>query len=66
MVSPDILRLVGHTSLQPLRYVVPSNGARVLLKLENENLTGSMKDRMAVAMIEAAEADGRQIGRAHV
>jgi cysteine synthase A len=59
MASPDILRLVGQTSLQPLRYVVPSNGARVLLKLENENLTGSMKDRMAVAMIEAAEADGR-------
>jgi len=34
-------------------------GARVLLKLENENPTGSMKDRMALAMIEAAEADGR-------
>ncbi len=59
MASRDILRLVGHTSLQPLRCVVPSNGARVLLKLESENLTGSMKDRMAVAMIEAAEADGR-------
>ena len=59
MASRDILRLVGHTSLQALRYVVPSNGARVLLKLENENPTGSMKDRMAVAMIEAAEADGR-------
>jgi cysteine synthase A len=59
MAWSDVLRLVGHTSLQPLRYVVPSNGARVLLKLENENPTGSMKDRMAVAMIEAAEADGR-------
>ena len=59
MASPDILRMVGHTSLQALRHVVPSNGARVLLKLENENPTGSMKDRMAVAMIEAAEADGR-------
>src|SRR4030081_159398 len=59
MASRDILRLVGHTSLQPLCSVVPSNGPRVLLKLENENLTGSMKDRMALAMIEAAEADGR-------
>jgi len=59
MASPDILRMVGHTSLQALRHVVPSNGARVLLKLENENPTGSMKDHMAVAMIEAAEADGR-------
>jgi cysteine synthase len=38
---------------------VPANGARILLKLESENPTGSMKDRMALAMIEAAEADGR-------
>ena len=38
---------------------MPTNGARILLKLENENPTGSMKDRMALAMIEAAEADGR-------
>jgi cysteine synthase A len=35
------------------------NGARVLLKLESENPTGSMKDRMALAMIAAAERDGR-------
>src|SRR5439155_9601916 len=35
------------------------NGARILLKLESANPTGSMKDRMALAMIEAAEADGR-------
>src|SRR5712672_2058177 len=42
-----------------LRHIRPRNGARVLLKLENENPTGSMKDRMALAMIEAAEADGR-------
>jgi cysteine synthase A len=38
---------------------VPANGARILLKLESENPTGSMKDRMALAMIESAEADGR-------
>jgi cysteine synthase len=43
----------------PLRNVVPKNGSRILLKLESENPTGSMKDRMALAMIEAAEADGR-------
>jgi cysteine synthase len=42
-----------------LRNIVPGNGSRILLKLENENPTGSMKDRMALAMIEAAEADGR-------
>ena len=55
----NILQRIGNTSLMPLRIVVPANGARILLKLENENPTGSMKDRMALAMIEAAEADGR-------
>jgi len=54
-----VLDRIGNTSLLALRNIVPSNGARVLLKLENENPTGSMKDRMALAMIEAAEADGR-------
>ena len=54
-----ILHGVGNTSLLALRHVVPGNGARVLLKLESENPTGSMKDRMALAMIEAAERDGR-------
>jgi len=55
----DILHRIGRTSLLALRKIVPANGARILLKLENENPTGSMKDRMALAMIEAAEADGR-------
>lgn len=50
---------IGDTSLLALRKVVPGNGARILLKLESENPTGSMKDRMALAIIEAAEADGR-------
>ena len=55
----DILHRIGNTSLLALRHVVPTNGARILLKLENENPTGSMKDRMALAMIEAGEKDGR-------
>jgi cysteine synthase len=54
----DILQRIGGTSLMPLRNLAP-HGVRILLKLENENPTGSMKDRMALAMIEAAEADGR-------
>lgn len=54
-----ILDRIGNTSLLPLRHVAPSGGARILLKIESENPTGSMKDRMALAMIEAAEADGR-------
>jgi len=55
----DILQGIGNTSLLALRNIVPDNGSRILLKLESENPTGSMKDRMALAMIEAAEADGR-------
>ena len=55
----NILHCIGNTSLLALRNIVPANGSRLLLKLENENPTGSMKDRMALAMIEAAEADGR-------
>ena len=58
-MARDILQRIGNTSMLPLRNVVPANGARILVKLENENPTGSMKDRMALAMIEAAEADGR-------
>lgn len=59
MTQPTILDRIGRTALVPLRHVVPANGARILLKLESENPTGSMKDRMALAMIAAAEADGR-------
>src|SRR5947208_7071771 len=55
----DILCCIGNTSLLALRNIAPKNGGRILLKLENENPTGSMKDRMALAMIEAAERDGR-------
>jgi len=58
-LPPDILSCIGGTSLLALRRVGPAGGARILLKLENENPTGSMKDRMALAMIAAAEADGR-------
>ncbi|CAB3757117.1 PLP-dependent cysteine synthase family protein [Paraburkholderia humisilvae] len=54
-----ILDTIGNTSLLELRHVVPSNGARLFLKLESQNPTGSMKDRIALAMIEAPERDGR-------
>lgn len=61
-VQPDILHCIGNTSLVVLRNIAPENGSRILLKLESENPTGSMKDRMALAMIETAEADGRLTG----
>ena len=55
----SILEGIGRTSIVRLRHIVPNTSARVLLKVESENPTGSMKDRVALAMIEAAEADGR-------
>jgi cysteine synthase A len=55
----DILRAIGNTSLVQLRAVVPSGCADILAKLEWENPTGSVKDRMANAVISRPEADGR-------
>jgi len=55
----DILDAIGGTSMVRLRKVVPPGGADVLAKLEWENPTGSMKDRMALAVITRAEEDGR-------
>jgi cysteine synthase A len=57
----NILHRIGNTSLLALRNIVAENGARILLKLESENPTGSMKDRVALAMIQAAAADGRLV-----
>ncbi len=58
-ISGDILQAIGNTSLVQLRHVVPPGCGKVLAKLEWENPTGSMKDRMAQAMIARAEEDGR-------
>jgi len=55
----SILGSVGRTPLVELRRVVPRGCARVLVKLESQNPTGSMKDRMALAVIEGAVGAGR-------
>jgi cysteine synthase A len=57
--SLTVLDAIGNTPLISLRRLVPPHSARVLVKLESTNPTGSMKDRMARAVIEAAERDGR-------
>jgi cysteine synthase A len=54
-----VLDAIGNTSMVRLRKVVPPKCADTLVKLEWENPTGSMKDRMAEAVISRAEADGR-------
>jgi cysteine synthase len=55
----DILQVIGNTSMVRLNKVVPPGSADVLVKLEWENPTGSVKDRMAHAVISSAEKDGR-------
>jgi len=55
---PGILQTIGGTPLVHLRNIVPPGSARLLVKVEGANPTGSMKDRMALAMIDAAERDG--------
>jgi cysteine synthase A len=59
MDAMDTLGAIGNTSLIRLRKVLPRNGASILAKLEWENPTGSLKDRMALAVIARAEEDGR-------
>src|ERR671929_393818 len=54
----DIVAAIGHTPLVELRRLSPKPGVRIYAKLEAYNPTGSVKDRVAKAMIEGAEAEG--------
>jgi cysteine synthase A len=54
-----VLDAIGRTPIVELERIVPRNSARVLVKLESANPTGSMKDRMARAIVERAAAAGR-------
>jgi cysteine synthase len=55
VIAPSLLDLIGNTPLVELR---PVGDVRIYAKLEAQNPTGSIKDRIAKAMIEAAEASG--------
>ena len=56
--SSSILAAIGNTPLVRLTRCAPANGAELWLKLEYRNPSGSLKDRMAMAMIEGAEHEG--------
>jgi len=58
-IAASMLELVGATPMVRLRRVIPEGAAEIVAKLESFNPAGSVKDRIAVAMIEAAERDGR-------
>jgi cysteine synthase len=55
---PDIIGVIGHTPLVELKRIAPKEGVRLFAKLEFYNPTGSVKDRVAKAMIERAEETG--------
>ncbi len=57
-LAPSVLDLVGNTPLVELARLSPKPGVRLYAKLEGQNPTGSLKDRVAKAMIEAAEESG--------
>jgi cysteine synthase B len=64
-LAPSLLDLVGSTPLVELPRLSPKRDVRLYAKLEGQNPTGSIKDRVAVAMIESAEAAGElEPGRA--
>jgi [CysO sulfur-carrier protein]-thiocarboxylate-dependent cysteine synthase len=58
VLAPSLLDLVGNTPLVELPRLSPKPSVRLFAKLEGQNPTGSIKDRVAKAMIEAAEASG--------
>lgn len=59
VVADSVLDLVGHTPLVRLRRIPPAGSAEILGKLESVNPAGSVKDRIALNMVEAAEREGR-------
>ena len=57
-VYSSVLDLIGNTPMVDVSALSPHPGARILVKLEGQNPAGSVKDRIAKAMVEEAEADG--------
>jgi cysteine synthase/molybdopterin converting factor small subunit len=60
-LTPSILGTIGDTPLVELPRLAPHEGVRLYAKLEGANPTGSLKDRVAQAMVEAAEASGELV-----
>ena len=57
-VYDSVLDLIGNTPIVDVSQLSPNPKVRILAKLEGQNPAGSVKDRIALAMIDAAEADG--------
>ena len=59
MAHPDVLGMIGNTPVVDVSNLSPNPDVRIVAKMEMQNPFGSVKDRIALRMIEAAEADGR-------
>jgi cysteine synthase B len=59
MPHKTLIDTIGNTPLVELRNMNPGNGVRIFAKLEGQNPTGSLKDRIAKNMIEKAEREGK-------
>lgn len=59
MINENILQAIGNTPLVRINHLNPNPNVQILAKLEGANPTGSIKDRIALKMIEQAEAEGR-------
>jgi cysteine synthase len=59
MMHRDVLGMIGNTPIVDVSNLSPNPSVRILAKMEMQNPFGSVKDRIAKSMIEAAEADGR-------
>jgi [CysO sulfur-carrier protein]-thiocarboxylate-dependent cysteine synthase len=58
-MAPSVLDLTGNTPVVELKHCSPKPGVRLFAKLEGQNATGSVKDRIVGYMLERAQADGR-------
>jgi len=58
-VYENVLDMIGNTPLVDVSVLSPTSGVRILAKMESQNPFGSVKDRIALAMIEMAEKEGR-------
>ncbi len=54
----SVIHAIGNTPLVELKNIVPPGSARIVVKMESANPTGSMKDRMGKSVIEGAEKEG--------
>jgi [CysO sulfur-carrier protein]-thiocarboxylate-dependent cysteine synthase len=57
-VHSSVLELIGNTPMVDISHLSPNPRARIVIKLEGRNPGGSVKDRVALSLVEQAEADG--------